>query len=101
MATASVVRCAEFLNENHSNHLQEAIMATCETCGKKAATGMNVSFSKRHTKRKFRVNTQNVKVLIGDKFVRMTLCTKCMKALAKTGGKGSSFYEKMLADANA
>jgi large subunit ribosomal protein L28 len=74
------------------------IMAVCESCGKKAATGNNVSFSKRHTKRKFNTNVQSVRVLMGDnKFKRMTLCTKCMKALAKTGDTGKSFYEKLIA----
>jgi large subunit ribosomal protein L28 len=61
-------------------------MAVCANCGKKAVTGNNVSFSKRHTKRKFNPNLQRVRVLEGDKLVRKIYCTKCIKAMSKTAG---------------
>lgn len=59
-------------------------MAVCAKCGKKAETGNAVSFSKRHTKRKFRPNLHAVRVMVGDKLVRTTYCTKCIKAMHKT-----------------
>jgi large subunit ribosomal protein L28 len=59
-------------------------MAKCENCGKTARSGMNVSFSQRHTKRKFRPNLQKVRVFEGEKLVQKTYCTKCIKSLSKT-----------------
>jgi large subunit ribosomal protein L28 len=70
-------------------------MAVCELCDKKVATGNNVSFSKRHTRRKFHANIQRVKVLVGEKYVSKTVCAKCLKALSKTSGKGITFAEKV------
>ena len=61
-------------------------MAICAKCGKKSETGNNVSFSKRHTKRRFRPNIQAVRVVEGDKLVRTRYCAKCIKALSKTTG---------------
>jgi large subunit ribosomal protein L28 len=59
-------------------------MAKCENCGKIARSGMNVSFSQRHTKRKFRPNLQRVRVFEGEKLVQKVYCTKCIKTLSKT-----------------
>ncbi|MBX3065892.1 MAG: 50S ribosomal protein L28 [Anaerolineae bacterium] len=61
-------------------------MAVCANCGKKAQSGNAVSFSKRHTKRKFNPNLQRIKVLEGEKVVRKVYCAKCIKALSKTAG---------------
>lgn len=58
-------------------------MARCAHCGKIAQVGNNVSFSKRHTKRRFYPNLQHVKLLEGEKTVRAILCTKCIKTLNK------------------
>lgn len=58
-------------------------MAICEHCGKKPQFGNMRSFSMRATRRKFNPNLQVVKVQEGNKFVRKTLCTKCIKTLAK------------------
>ena len=58
-------------------------MAVCAHCGKTAQSGNNVSFSKRHTKRRFKANIQRANVLEGDKYVSKMLCTKCIKALSK------------------
>lgn len=59
-------------------------MAQCSNCGKKPVFGHNVSFSKRATNREFRPNLQKVTVVVGGKKVKKTLCTKCIKGLAKT-----------------
>jgi large subunit ribosomal protein L28 len=58
-------------------------MAMCDNCEKKSMVGMKVSHSKRHTKRRFDPNIQNVRVLEDGKLVRRHLCTKCIKALNK------------------
>lgn len=58
-------------------------MAICASCGKKPQFGNSRSFSMRATRRKFNPNLQVVKVKEGDKYVRKTYCTKCIKTLAK------------------
>lgn len=58
-------------------------MAICAMCGKKPQFGNTRSFSMRATRRKFNPNLQVVKMKEGDKFVRKTLCTKCLKSLSK------------------
>lgn len=59
-------------------------MARCENCGKTTSFGNNRSHSMKVTKRKFKANLQTVRVMEGGQLVRKTLCTKCIKALAKT-----------------
>ncbi|RJQ44755.1 MAG: 50S ribosomal protein L28 [Anaerolineaceae bacterium] len=58
-------------------------MAKCEICGKTTTFGHNRSFSMRATNRKFRPNLQKTTVMESGKPVKRTICTKCLKALAK------------------
>ena len=58
-------------------------MAKCEMCGKKPMFGQSRSHSLKATKRKFKPNLQRVTVIEDGKKVRKTLCTKCIKTLAK------------------
>ncbi|MBN1427209.1 MAG: 50S ribosomal protein L28 [Anaerolineae bacterium] len=58
-------------------------MAVCEICGKKTMTGNNVSFSQRHTRRKFKPNIQKTKILRDGKLVSIKVCTKCLKTMSK------------------
>jgi large subunit ribosomal protein L28 len=58
-------------------------MAKCATCGKTTAFGQRRSFSQRATKRKFRPNLQSTRVLENGRMVQKTLCTKCLKRLAR------------------
>jgi large subunit ribosomal protein L28 len=58
-------------------------MAKCENCGKTTTFGQNRSFSMKATKRKFRPNLQKVRVLENGRMVQKTLCTKCIKRLAR------------------
>ncbi len=59
-------------------------MAKCEMCGKKTVFGNQRSHSMRATSRPFRPNLQRVRVMQKDGTrKRMTLCTKCIKTLAK------------------
>jgi len=59
-------------------------MAKCAHCGKTTTFGHNRSFSLRATNRKFLPNLQKVSVMQGGRPVQKTLCTKCIKTLAKT-----------------
>ena len=55
----------------------------CEYCGKTTQFGRNKSFSQKRTLRKFRANLQNTKVMEAGSLVKRTLCTTCIKTLAK------------------
>ena len=52
----------------------------CFVCGKKPSTGMTVSHSMRHTKRKWFPNLQKVNILVAGKKRKEYVCTKCLKA---------------------
>ncbi|MBL8160865.1 MAG: 50S ribosomal protein L28 [Anaerolineae bacterium] len=58
-------------------------MAKCENCGKGPMFGNRRSHSMRATRHKFKPNLQTVRVQDGEAYVRKTLCTKCIKTLAK------------------
>jgi large subunit ribosomal protein L28 len=60
-----------------------AIMAKCAQCGKATTFGHNRSFSMRATRRKFEPNLQRVRIMEGGRLVQKTLCTKCIKRLAR------------------
>jgi large subunit ribosomal protein L28 len=52
----------------------------CFVCDKKPQTGMNVSHSMRHTKRKWYPNLQKINILVSGKKRKEYVCTKCLKA---------------------
>jgi large subunit ribosomal protein L28 len=56
-------------------------MAKCAHCGKTTVFGNNVSFSKRNTNRP---NLQKVTIIENGRKIQKTLCTKCIRTLAKT-----------------
>jgi len=60
-------------------------MAKCASCGKVPVVGRNVSHAKNRTPRFFRPNLQRVSVYdpTTGKTSQKTLCTKCVKTLAK------------------
>jgi large subunit ribosomal protein L28 len=59
-------------------------MAKCEMCGKKPMFGNRRSHSMKATRRQFKPNLQRIRVTQKDGTrVRKTLCTKCIKTLAK------------------
>ena len=58
-------------------------MAKCEVCGKGPMSGHNVSFSQRKTKRQFRPNIQKTTVYQDGRRVRRSVCTRCLKSMAK------------------
>jgi large subunit ribosomal protein L28 len=52
----------------------------CDVCGRGLQFGSNVSFSQRHTRRKWRANLQRVKTRRGRTTATMMVCTRCLKA---------------------
>jgi large subunit ribosomal protein L28 len=58
-------------------------MARCEICGRGPQFGNNVSFSKRHTKRRFDVNVQRTTLMQNGIPKRIYVCAKCLKNLRK------------------
>ena len=58
-------------------------MAKCEICGKSPLHGQNVSFSQRKTKRLIRPNIQRTTVYTDGRKVRMYVCTRCLRTMAK------------------
>ena len=51
----------------------------CDLCGKKRNVGHNVSHAKNRTSRVHKPNLHAHKMKLGDKSVRMLLCTKCKR----------------------
>jgi large subunit ribosomal protein L28 len=53
----------------------------CECCGRGPVTGNNVSHSNRHTRRRWLINLQSVKVDVGcGESRKMKICTKCLRS---------------------
>ncbi len=57
----------------------------CELCSKQTATGNNRSHSRRATKRKFFPNLFSKNIFIQEigAFLRMRICARCIKTVAK------------------
>jgi large subunit ribosomal protein L28 len=60
-------------------------MAKDDITGKHAISGNNVSFSMRHTKRKFRPNLQKRTLVVNGKKVRLTVAASTIRTLRKKG----------------
>jgi large subunit ribosomal protein L28 len=58
-------------------------MAKCASCGKGPSFGNAVSFSQRHTRRRFNPNLQTVTVVKDGKPVRVKICTRCLRTSVK------------------
>ena len=52
----------------------------CEICGKRPRSGNNVSHATNRNKRKFNPNLQRIRADVNGKPVKMTVCTRCIKA---------------------
>ena len=57
----------------------------CQVCGKTTTFGHNVSFSKRRTNRKFKATVHRKRLTVDGTQVRLNICTRCMRTLAKPG----------------
>ncbi len=69
----------------------------CNNCGKGVMYGHNVSHSKRRTRKIFKPNLHTARILINGSFMRMKLCTKCLrmfKEATKVDSASSSQGEK-------
>ena len=62
-----------------------SFMARDQITGKGAMTGNNVSFSMRHTKRKFQPNLQKKTFVVNGKRVQLTVAASTMRTLKKKG----------------
>lgn len=51
----------------------------CANCGKGVMYGHNVSHSKRRTPRVFKPNLHVSRVLVNGRYMRIKLCTKCLR----------------------
>lgn len=51
----------------------------CANCGKGVMYGHNVSHSKRRTRKIFKPNLHETRVLIAGQRRRLKLCTKCLR----------------------
>jgi len=60
-------------------------MAKCEICGKGPQYGHNVSHSMVKTNRRWVPNIQKVTVVKDGVVKRLSVCTKCLRTLQKTG----------------
>ncbi|MDR0852575.1 MAG: 50S ribosomal protein L28 [Clostridiales Family XIII bacterium] len=52
----------------------------CAVCGKGQVSGNNVSHSNRHSKRKWNVNIQSVRVSEGGSIKHLNVCTSCLRS---------------------
>jgi len=65
----------------------------CEICGKKPATGNNVSHAHNKTRRRWLPNLQRVRVAMpGGNAKHMRVCTRCIRsgAVVKPGAKANT-----------
>jgi large subunit ribosomal protein L28 len=59
--------------------------ARCDICGRGSQHGNRVSHSNRHTKRVFKVNLQQRRLLIDGRMQRVKTCTRCLRTMVKVG----------------
>ena len=52
----------------------------CDICGKGPGTGFSVSHAHNKTKRRWLPNIQSIRVINEGRYMRMKVCTKCIKA---------------------
>ena len=52
----------------------------CEVCGKRPATGNNVSHAHNKTKRRFNPNLQRVRARVDGSTRRIRVCTRCIRS---------------------
>lgn len=53
----------------------------CQCCGRGPVTGNNVSHSNRHTRRRWQLNLQTVRVDFGDGGrTKLKVCARCLRS---------------------
>lgn len=72
--TSLLVRCEE-------KRRGITMAKVCQCCGRGPVTGNAVSHSNRHTRRRWLVNLQSVRIDAGDGATfKVRVCTKCLKS---------------------
>ena len=78
---------------------EETMAQHCHFCGKTPMTGRNVSHAHNVTNRKWHLNVQSVRAVVGGSTKRVRACSRCMRSgkvvkpvvrRAETRGKESS-----------
>ena len=54
--------------------------AQCEVCGKKPASGNNVSHANNKTRRRFLPNLQRVRANVAGQVRHVRVCTRCIRS---------------------
>ncbi|MCE2390033.1 MAG: 50S ribosomal protein L28 [Proteobacteria bacterium] len=54
--------------------------AQCEICGKRPASGNNVSHANNKTKRRFLPNLQRIRARVDGRVRRVRACTRCIRS---------------------
>ena len=62
-------------------------MARCEICLKSPQAGNNVSFSNRHTKRRWAPNVQRATIMVAGAPKRVKICTRCLRSRYKEASR--------------
>jgi len=52
----------------------------CDICGKGAQFGNRISHAHNVTHRRFRVNLQSVRAVVGGTHKRVRVCTRCLRS---------------------
>lgn len=52
----------------------------CTICGRGAQSGSSISHAHNVTKRKFKINLQNVRAKVDGKTKKILVCTKCLRS---------------------
>jgi large subunit ribosomal protein L28 len=52
----------------------------CAVCGKHTVTGNNVSHANNKTRRTWKPNLQRIKVIVDNKRMTMSVCTRCIRS---------------------
>ena len=62
----------------------------CEICGKGAQFGQNVSHAHNVTSRKWHLNLQSVRAVVGGANRRVNVCSRCLRSgkVTKPGPRG-------------
>ena len=61
--------------------------AKCANCSKGIMIGHNVSHAKNRTRKIFKPNLHNSRVMINGISMKVKLCTKCLRVIKNTGKK--------------
>ena len=69
-------------------------MSKCNYCHKGSQVGNAVSHAKNRTKRLFKPNIHQLRVLLRGKAIRVALCAKCIKRLRRDSRLGNFFVIK-------